>query len=86
MLLGWLTLTSVLTFLLFGYDKFRAGRNGSRVSEFHLALAGAIGGWLGGLAAMLMFRHKTAKLGFKVKYAIAFVFWSGWILAVRYHA
>ena len=80
-LLGWLTLTSVLAFGLFGYDKFQSGRNGSRAAEFQLAMIGAIGGWLGGLAGMLVFRHKTAKLSFILKYAVAFVFWSGWLFA-----
>lgn len=80
-LLGWLVFMSVLTFLLFGYDKFQAERNGSRVAEFYLALAGAIGGWLGGLTAMLVFRHKTATLGFMVKYSAAFVVWAGLLFA-----
>jgi uncharacterized membrane protein YsdA (DUF1294 family) len=30
---------------------------------------------------MLLFRHKTAKLSFKLKYALAFVVWAGLIYA-----
>ena len=72
----WLAGTSVLAFVVFGYDKFRAGGSGEgRISEFHLAFLGAIGGWPGGLLAMLLFRHKTAKVSFRVKYAIAFLVW-----------
>ncbi len=76
--LFWLALTNVLAFLLFAWDKFRSGGPGrNRISEFNLALIGAVGGWPGGLLAMLLFRHKTAKLSFKLKYALAFVVWAG---------
>jgi len=43
------------------------------VSEFSLVLLGALGGWPGGLLGMIVFRHKTAKLTFKLKYALALI-------------
>lgn len=46
---AWVGLTTVLAFLLFGYDKFLGGRSGRRVSEFKLILLATLGGWLGGL-------------------------------------
>jgi uncharacterized membrane protein YsdA (DUF1294 family) len=74
---GWLCVSSLIAFLLFGYDKLRASRFPERrVSEFHLLLIGAVGGWPGGLLGMLLFRHKTAKLSFKFKYAFSFVVWA----------
>ena len=77
LVLGWVCISSGLAFLLFGADKLRSGRPGrSRVSEFHLLAIGALGGWPGGLLGMLAFRHKTAKLSFKLKYALAFVIWA----------
>ena len=79
--LAWLGLTSVLACLLFGYDKFKAGRSGHRVSEFHLVLVGAIGGWPGGLLGMMLFRHKTAKWSFKLKYTAGFLVYAGLIYA-----
>lgn len=83
LLLFWLALTNVLAFLLFAWDKFKStGPCGNRISEFNLAAIGAVGGWPGGLMAMLLFRHKTAKLSFKLKYALAFVVWAGLIYAV----
>lgn len=82
LLLFWLGLTNVVAFLLFAWDKFKAGGSGrDRISEFNLATIGAVGGWPGGLLAMLLFRHKTAKLSFKLKYALAFVVWTGLIYA-----
>ena len=82
LLLFWVVLTNVVAFLLFAWDKFKAGGpGGNRISEFNLAAIGAIGGWPGGLLAMLLFRHKTAKLSFKLKYAAGFVVWAGLIYA-----
>ncbi len=80
LLLFWLVLTNVLAFLLFGWDKVRAGGSGrDRVSEFNLVAIGAIGGWPGGLLATLLLRHKTAKLSFQLKYAAGFIVWAGFI-------
>ncbi|MBP9900213.1 MAG: DUF1294 domain-containing protein [Verrucomicrobia bacterium] len=79
--LAWLGLTRVLAFLLFGYDKLLAGRSERRVSEFQHVLVSALGGWLGGLFAMLVFRHKTAKRSFQLKYAASFLVWGGLLYA-----
>lgn len=70
-LLAWLGVMSVVTFLMFGYDKWRAGRAGERVSEARLIWLSALGGWLGGLLGMIIFRHKTSKWCFQLKFAIA---------------
>lgn len=63
----------MVTFLAFGFDKWRASRSGSRVPELSLVMLGALGGWLGGLIGMVVFRHKTAKWTFKFKYALALI-------------
>ncbi|MFO1475957.1 MAG: DUF1294 domain-containing protein [Verrucomicrobiota bacterium] len=74
--IAWVGLSSAAAFLLFGYDKWCAGRPGrSRVPEFRLALAGALGGWPGGLLGMVVFRHKTAKLSFQIKYLLSLLAW-----------
>lgn len=67
----WFVTINVVTFLTFGFDKWRAGRSGQRISELALVLLGALGGWPGGLLGMNVFRHKTAKWTFKLKYALA---------------
>jgi len=56
-------LTSI-NFLLFGYDKFQAKRNGWRIPERVLLGLTLFGGGIGGLAGMLLFRHKTRKTFF----------------------
>jgi uncharacterized membrane protein YsdA (DUF1294 family) len=62
-----------LAFAMFAFDKWRAGSSGRRVSERTLILCGSLGGWLGGLVGMSLFRHKTAKTAFKLKYALGFI-------------
>jgi len=69
----WFTVLNVTTFVAFGFDKWRATASRRRVSEFSLAMLGALGGWPGGLLGMIVFRHKTAKLTFKLKYALALI-------------
>ena len=63
---AWVVGLSVATFVLYGFDKRRAGTNAGRVPEmvFHgLALAGGFpGGWAGRSA----FRHKTRHTSFLV--------------------
>ena len=63
----------MMAFVMFGFDKWRAQRSGSRVSEFLLVLLAALGGWPGGWLGMMVFRHKTSKWTFKFKYALALV-------------
>ena len=50
-----------INFLLFGYDKFQAKRGGWRIPERSLLGLTLFGGGIGGLAGMLLFRHKTHK-------------------------
>ena len=81
--LAWFGFWNGLALLVFGYDKWRAGRSGQRVSEMSLVLFGAMGGWPGGLIGMNLFRHKTAKWTFKFKYALALIpfaaeIWAWW--------
>jgi len=74
-LLGWLGTTGLIAFLLFGYDKWQARRQGERVAEATLWLVSAFGGWPGGLLGMICFRHKTGKLWFLVEFTAALLVW-----------
>ena len=76
-------LTSI-NFLLFGYDKFQAKRNGWRIPERVLLGLTLLGGGIGGLAGMLVFRHKTRKNVFWLAAIVGIglliylaVFWQG---------
>ncbi|MBO5355487.1 MAG: DUF1294 domain-containing protein [Clostridia bacterium] len=50
---------SLLAFILYGADKRKAKRREWRTPEKTLLLISFLGGALGGLAAMQLFRHKT---------------------------
>jgi uncharacterized membrane protein YsdA (DUF1294 family) len=69
----WFVALNAVAFIAFGFDKWRASRSGRRVSERALVLLAALGGWPGGFLGMNVFRHKTAKGTFKLKYALALI-------------
>lgn len=64
--LGWCAVASLLALLLYAWDKAAARRGGRRVPESPLLLIGLTGGGPGALLGMLLFRHKTRRLGFWV--------------------
>ena len=64
---------NIIVFILAGYDKYQARKNKQRVPENTLFLLEAIGGTIGLLTAMLIFRHKTSKMSFIIKFSIIFI-------------
>lgn len=75
---------SIVTFILFGFDKRRAMAHKWRISERMLLCFSFFGG-IGGLLGMLFFHHKTRKWRFKILVplfafvdatVIAFLLWS----------
>jgi uncharacterized membrane protein YsdA (DUF1294 family) len=64
---AYLILISILSFTICWFDKRKARRGKSRISENNLLLSVAIGGTLGFVLAMLIFRHKTSKPSFLAK-------------------
>ncbi len=62
----YLLIINISTFVLYGWDKFKALREWSRISENDLLLAAALGGSVGAITAMYYFRHKTRHLKFKL--------------------
>jgi uncharacterized membrane protein YsdA (DUF1294 family) len=57
----WLAVASVITFLLYGFDKARSKNGGWRVPEIVLHGLALVGGFPGGWAGRSVFRHKTKK-------------------------
>jgi uncharacterized membrane protein YsdA (DUF1294 family) len=52
---------TVITFILYGFDKLKAKIGGKRIAEKTLLCLSVLGGALGAILAMKIFRHKTAK-------------------------
>ena len=66
----WLILINLVTFFVFGFDKLKAKykeshENARRVPERTLFLLAAIGGSLGALLGMRVWRHKTLHRSFR---------------------
>ena len=63
---GCLALINIVLFVLFGRDKAAARRGARRTPETTLLALAVLGGSLGGLLGMLLFRHKTRKPAFRI--------------------
>ncbi len=65
-ILLYLAAVNVVTFLAYGLDKWKAKQGAWRIKESTLLLLAAIGGSVGALLGMQVFRHKTKHLQFTV--------------------
>ena len=71
LLLAWLLLVNIVTFFVFGLDKWKAKRKEKketvrRVPEKNLLLMAAVGGSVGALLGMKVFHHKTLHKAFRL--------------------
>lgn len=57
---------NILTFSLYGADKWKAKKGSWRISESTLLLLAFLGGSIGALLAMKVFRHKTRHKNFTI--------------------
>jgi uncharacterized membrane protein YsdA (DUF1294 family) len=57
---------NLLALIIYAVDKRKAQKGYWRISEGFLLLLAAIGGSIGALAAMFLFRHKTSKWKFRL--------------------
>ena len=56
---------NILTFLIYGIDKYKAKHSKWRVSEASLLLMAVVGGSIGALLGMRVWHHKTMHKKFK---------------------
>ncbi len=71
--LGYLLIVNVLGFVLMFVDKKRAQNNQWRIKEATLFLTAAIGGSIGSMLGMKVFRHKTKHLSFLIGMPVIFI-------------
>ena len=64
-LLYYLIVINVVTFLVYGIDKWKAKQGSWRISEATLLMLAVIGGSIGALLGMKVWRHKTQHKKFK---------------------
>ena len=72
-LIWYLSVINFTTWAAYGLDKGRAKSGKWRIPERTLLLLALIGGSLGALAGMIMFRHKTIKAKFFISVPVMFV-------------
>ncbi len=65
---------NIITFIVFYLDKNKARKNKWRISESQLFILIYIGGGLGALLGMLLFKHKTKKFYFYLTIIFSLVF------------
>ena len=68
-----LAVWNALVMGLYGLDKLKAASGKWRISESTLILCAFLGGSVGALCAMSLFRHKTQKPKFKILVPVALV-------------
>ena len=70
-ILGYLLAVNIVTFILYGIDKYKAKKGKWRISEATLLTMAAIGGSIGDWICMRLWHHKTMHK--KSKYGIPFI-------------
>lgn len=71
-------------FLLFGADKRRAARGRRRIPERVLLASALLGGSLGALAGMQIFRHKTRHRRFSLGLPLIFLLQTAFLLYLAF--
>jgi uncharacterized membrane protein YsdA (DUF1294 family) len=74
-LIYYFLIINTLSFLIFGFDKYKAIKSGQRISEKNLHTISFFGGFIGGIFAMFFFRHKIKKLKFILIEISILIFW-----------
>ena len=64
-LLYYLIVINIVTFLVYGIDKWKAKQGSWRISEATLLILAVIGGSIGALLGMKIWHHKTMHKKFK---------------------
>ena len=66
----YIALMSVVLLVMMKADKERARRNQYRISEKTLWITAILGGAIGGVIGMQLFRHKTKHLSFRLGFPL----------------
>ncbi|WP_306619885.1 DUF1294 domain-containing protein [Chryseobacterium ginsenosidimutans] len=65
-----LAIINLITFIIFGLDKRKSMKHQRRISENTLLGVSFLGGTIGALLGMLLFRHKISKRSFLLKFGL----------------
>jgi uncharacterized membrane protein YsdA (DUF1294 family) len=73
----WISAVSLVTLILYGYDKTQAKMGGTRVPEIVLHGLALAGGFLGGWLGRWIFHHKTQKPVFTAVLTVSTILYMG---------
>ncbi|WP_344834909.1 DUF1294 domain-containing protein [Chryseobacterium ginsenosidimutans] len=68
-----LAILNLITFIIFGADKRKSIKHQRRISENTLLGFSFLGGTIGAILGMLIFRHKISKISFLLKFGLIVV-------------
>lgn len=74
-MLKYLFIINLISLIIYGLDKLLSIKHWYRVSEFILLSFGLVGGVIGSLFGMHLFRHKTKKIKFRIYLFIYSILW-----------
>jgi len=80
LLLSWIAAWTLVTFVLYGFDKLQARRQRLRVPEISLLAMAIAGGFLGALGGMIVFHHKTQKWKFWFVNLVSAAAYAAWLV------
>ena len=83
-ILIYLAVINVVAFVAYAFDKVQAKRKGGRVPERTLLWLARIGGGVGCWLGMLVFRHKTKHIRFKVLVPLWTIVWVVGMVLLEY--
>ncbi len=65
LIISYLVVINIVAFLAFGIDKWKAQKRRWRISEYSLLMLAVVGGSIGALMGMRIWRHKTLHAKFR---------------------
>ncbi|WP_431609997.1 DUF1294 domain-containing protein [Chryseobacterium sp. 'Rf worker isolate 10'] len=69
-MIPFLLIINLITFCIFGFDKWQAKKNQWRISENTLLGISLLGGIIGAASGMILFNHKVSKKSFLMKFIL----------------
>lgn len=66
---------NIVSFVVYGIDKYRAKKHKWRVSEKVLIGLATVGGFVGAITGMQIFRHKTKHMKFVIGVPVITILW-----------
>ena len=71
----YLLIINIITFIIYGIDKYKSIKHKYRISEATLIILAILGGAIGAFLGMITFHHKTQKRVFIILIPVIMLIW-----------